>query len=79
MKLYSITLPGLDVPSGWRAVHDWLLDVFPEIDDVLPTTTPATVLIVFRGSAQADGWLQSIDEAIRGRGVTRARHPAASA
>lgn len=67
MKLYSLTLPGLDVPSDWRAVHDRLLDDFPAIDDVLPTTMPATVLIVYRGSARLDAWLQSIDEAVLGR------------
>lgn len=67
MKLYSLTLPGLDVPSDWRAVHDRLLDDFPAIDDVLPTTMPATVLIVYRGSASVDAWLQSIDGAVLGR------------
>lgn len=64
MKLYSLTLPGLDVRSDWRAVHDRLLDEFPAIDDVLPTTMVATVLIVYRGSAQVDGWLDSIEEAL---------------
>jgi hypothetical protein len=74
VKLYSITLPGLDVPSDWRAVHDRLLDDFPAIDDVLPTTAAATLLIVYRGSAQVDGWLDSIDEALLGRRVRSARH-----
>ena len=64
MKLYSLTLPGLDVRSDWRVVHDRLLDDFPAIDDVLATTTTATLLIVYEGSAQIDGWLDSIDEAI---------------
>jgi hypothetical protein len=40
VKLYSLTLPGLDVRSDWRVVHDRLLDDFPAVDDVLPTTTP---------------------------------------
>ena len=46
MNLYSLSLPGLDVRSDWRAVQDRLLDDFPAIDDVLPTTTTATILIV---------------------------------
>jgi hypothetical protein len=74
VKLYSLTLPGLDVPSDWRAVHDRLLDDFVEIDDVLPTTIPGTVVIVYRGSALLDGWLQSIDEAVLGRCALGARH-----
>lgn len=66
MQLYSITLPGLEVRTEWRLVHDRLLDDFPGIDDVLPTTMPGTIVIVYRGSAQVDGWLESIDTAILG-------------
>ena len=64
MKLYSLTLPGLEVRRDWRTVHDRLLDDFAAIEDVLPTTIPATVVIVYRGAARIDRWLDSIDEAI---------------
>jgi hypothetical protein len=79
MKLYSVTLPGLDVRSDWRAVHDRLLDDFPAIDDVLPTTMAATVLIAYRGPAKVDGWLGSISEAVLSRRLTSPRHPPARA
>lgn len=75
MKLYSLTLPGLDVRSDWRVVHDRLLDDFPAIDDVLATTTVATVLIVHHGFAQVDGWLHSIDTALLSRRLRSAGHP----
>ena len=58
--LYWLTLPGLDVRSDWRVVHDRLLDDFPAIDDVLPTTTTATILVVYEDSAQIDGWLDAV-------------------
>jgi hypothetical protein len=74
VKLYSLTLPGLDVRSDWRVVHDRLLDDFPAIDDVLATTTTATLLIVYEGSAQIDGWLDSIDEAILSHRLRCAGH-----
>jgi hypothetical protein len=64
VSLYSITLPGLEVRSDWRLVHDRLLDDFREIDDVLPTTMPGTILVVYRGRAHVEGWLDSIDAAI---------------
>ena len=64
MRLYSITLPNLDVRSDWRLVHDRLLDDFSAIDDVLPTTMPGTILIVYRGRAQLDRWLGSVDAAV---------------
>jgi hypothetical protein len=79
VKLYSLTLPGLNVRSDWRAVHDRLLDDFPAIDDVLPTTMVATVLIVYEGCAHVDAWLDSIDEAILSRRLTSARRPVARA
>jgi hypothetical protein len=79
VKLYSLTLPGLDVRSDWRAVHDRLLDDFPTIDDVLPTTAAATLVIVYQGSARLDGWLDSIDKALRSRRPNSDRHPAARA
>ncbi len=78
MNLYSLTLPGLDVASDWRAVHDRLLDDFPAIDDVLPTTMAATLLVVYRGFAQVDRWLRSVDEAVLGPDVLGARLRAAS-
>lgn len=76
MQLYSITLPGLEVRTDWRLVHDRLLDDFPGIDDVLPTTMPGTIVIVYRGSAQVDGWLESIDTAILGTRLRQRGLPA---
>jgi hypothetical protein len=61
--LYMITVPGLQVKSDWRVVHDRLLDDFPEVIDVLPTTTAETLLIVYRGRAQVDEWLAAMSEA----------------
>ena len=72
--LYWLTLPGLDVRSDWRVVYDRLLDDFPAIDDVLPTTTTATILVVYEDSAQIDGWLEAIDEAILSRRLRSAGH-----
>jgi hypothetical protein len=63
-RLYSISVPGLEVKSDWRLVHDRLLDDFDKVDDVLPTTTPETLLIVYRGRAHVDEWLDALSEAI---------------
>jgi len=63
-RLYMITVPGLDVKSDWRIVHDRLLDHLPMVDDVLPTTTPETLLIVYRGRAQVDEWLDALTEGV---------------
>jgi hypothetical protein len=63
-RLYMITVPGLEVKSDWRIVHDRLLDDFPKVDDVLPTTTPETLLIVYRGRAHIDEWLDAASEGV---------------
>jgi hypothetical protein len=63
-RLYMITVPGLEVKSDWRIVHDRLLDDFPMVDDVLPTTTPETLLIVYRGRAHVDEWLDALAEGV---------------
>ena len=66
-RLYMITIPGLEVKSDWRVVHDRLLDAFSGVDEVLPTTTSETLLIVYRGQPQVDEWLEAVSE-----GVSRA-------
>lgn len=63
-RLYMITLPGLAVTADWRVVHDRLLDEFPNVHDVLPTTAPETVLIVYRGRADIDEWLETMSEVV---------------
>jgi hypothetical protein len=66
-RLSQITVPGLHVPSDWRAVHDRLLDDFAGVSDVLATTMPGTILIVYEGASDVDGWLDSVSSSILGR------------
>jgi hypothetical protein len=79
-KLYLITVPGLEITSDWRVVHDRLLDEFPEVTDVLATTMKGTILILYGGLAQADAWLENVSETILNfRHVGRARQRATPA
>jgi hypothetical protein len=66
-RLYQITLPGLDVRSDWRTVHDRMLDDFPCVGDVLATTINATVLVLYEGRPQVDRWLESITSSVSAR------------
>ncbi len=76
-QLYLITVPGL-ATSDWRTIHDRLLDDFPRVTDVLPTTMKATVLIAYEGAAEVDAWLDSVTDSIFARRRTvRTRHCAA--
>jgi hypothetical protein len=78
-RLFMVTVPGLVVKSDWRIVHDRLLDEFPSVEDVLPTTTPETLLIVYRGRARLDEWLDAVSDGVllrRMRLVAHAARPA---
>jgi hypothetical protein len=73
--LCQLTMPGLDVRSEWRLVHDRLLDDFPAVTDVLATTMPGTLLIVHQGRPE-DAWLDSASAALlywRGRARAASR------
>jgi hypothetical protein len=63
-RLYMITVPGLEVTSDWITVHDRLLDDFPEVTDVLATTMPETLLIVYEGAANVEAWLDGVSHGI---------------
>jgi len=81
-KLFLITVAGLDVVSEWHVAHDRLLDEFPGVCDVLATTMQGTLLIVYTGTPDPDGWLDAISQTVlylRARSRRRAHDPAARA
>jgi hypothetical protein len=84
-QLFEITIPGLSMAVDYPAVRHRLLADFPEVVDVLATTTPATVQVVFRGEEQVDAWLDALSESVAtrrialGRSRIRRARPASSA
>jgi hypothetical protein len=66
-KLYMITVAGLEVKSDWRPVRARLLERFPEVDEVLATTIPGTILIAYAGAAKVDAWLRTVSDTVLGR------------
>jgi hypothetical protein len=69
-KLYEITIPGLSMTADYPAVRHRLLADFPHVLDVLATTTPATVLVVFRGEAEIDAWLSALSDSVAARRIS---------
>jgi hypothetical protein len=68
-QLYLITVPGLEVPSDWRLVHDRLLDEFSNVSDVLATTMKGTLLIIYEDRPHPDAWLEAVSQTVLGRRV----------
>ena len=62
-QLYRITVPGLAVTRDFTAVRRRLLADFPAVIDVVATTAPATVLVLYRGPDDADAWLAAVADA----------------
>jgi hypothetical protein len=50
-----ITVPGLAV-QHFSAARRRLLADFPEVHEVVATTAPATVLVLYSGSEDVDAW-----------------------
>jgi hypothetical protein len=68
-KLYEITIPGLSMRTDFPAVRHRLLADFPDVDEVLATTTPATVLVAYRGEDEVDAWLDALSDSVATRRI----------
>jgi hypothetical protein len=71
--LYEITIPGLSVSADLPSVRRRLRADFPRVLDVLGTTTPATLLIVYSGEDEIDAWIEALDQSVAMRELSRAR------
>jgi hypothetical protein len=72
-NLCEITIPGLSIQSEYPAVRHRLLADFPEVLEVLPMTTPATVLVVFRGEEEFDAWVDALSDSVATRRMSLGR------
>jgi hypothetical protein len=56
-KLCRITVPGLSVKRDFTAARRRLLAEFPDIQEVVATTAPETLLVLCAGREDVDAWL----------------------
>jgi hypothetical protein len=68
-KLYEITIPGLSMTADFPAVHHRLLADFPDVVDVLAMTAPATLLVVYGGEPEVDGWIDALSDSVATRRI----------
>jgi hypothetical protein len=63
-RLYELTLPALSMETEFATVRSRLLAEFPRVVEVRATSTPATMLITYRGEDEADAWCQALSDAV---------------
>jgi hypothetical protein len=59
-KLCRITVSGLSVKRDFTAARRRLLAEFPDIQEVIATTAPETLLVLSCGSEDVDAWLDTL-------------------
>jgi hypothetical protein len=69
-RLCRITVPGLSIKRDFTAARRRLLADFSDIDEVVATTAPGTLLVASSGPEDVDAWL---DVLLRGEMSARSR------
>jgi hypothetical protein len=60
-RLCRITIPGLVVKRDFTAARRRQLAEFPDIEEVIATTAPGTLLVLSCGPEDVDAWLDTLD------------------
>jgi hypothetical protein len=64
-RLCRITVPGLSARRDLAAVRERLLAEFPNVEEVLATTNPGTLLVLTSGSPdEAEAWLNAVSDTL---------------
>ncbi|MCW3027611.1 MAG: hypothetical protein JWN81_822 [Solirubrobacterales bacterium] len=64
MRICRITVPGLSIRRDFEAARLRLLEDFPNVQEVVATTAPATLLVLYSGADEVDGWLDSLLDSV---------------
>jgi hypothetical protein len=56
-RLCRITVPGLSVKRDFTAARERLLAACPDVDEVIATTAPGTLLVLSSGTEDVNAWL----------------------
>jgi hypothetical protein len=76
MPLYCrITVPDLSVKRDFTAARECLLADFPNVHEVMVTTAPATLLVLYSGREDRDAWVQTLRVLAAGRRLKATGRP----
>jgi hypothetical protein len=63
-RLCRITVPALSIKSDFAAARLRMLTDFPNVHEVVATTAPGTLLVVYSGPDDADAWYEALLDSI---------------
>jgi hypothetical protein len=66
-RLCRITVPELSIESDFTAARERILGDFPNVHEVIATTAPGTVLLIYAGADEADAWYIALLDSIATR------------
>jgi hypothetical protein len=75
-QLCRITIPGLLVSRDFEEVRRRLLCDFPNIQEVVATTAPGTLIVLCRGGEDVDAWIDAVYDLVDGGPQRLRRLPA---
>ena len=70
-RLCRITVPGLSIKSDFTAARQRLLADFANVHEVVATTAPGTLVIIYSGSDEADAWYEALADIVAASSVMR--------
>jgi hypothetical protein len=68
-RICRITVPGLSVKRDFEAARERVLADFPLVHELIATTAPATLLVLYSGPDEVDAWLDSLLDSVAGHGM----------
>ena len=72
-RLCRITVPGLSIKSDFTAVRRRMLADFPNVHEVVATTAPGTLLLIYSGPDEVDAWYGAVLDTVASRETRSAR------
>ncbi|HWX97974.1 MAG TPA: hypothetical protein VNZ01_14120 [Solirubrobacteraceae bacterium] len=60
MQICRLTVPGLSIRRDFEAARRRLLEGFPDVHEVVATTAPATLLVLYSGTDEVELWLDAL-------------------
>src|SRR6266566_6358009 len=66
-RICRITVPGLSIKRDFEDARRRVLGEFPDVHEVIATTAPATLLVLYSGADEADAWLVALLDSVAAR------------